>query len=89
MRPVTSRLEVVVGTTPTVNVSPVWAVGIPPSDADPIWDQIRVDIGGRIILRDFDPGDPIVTGAPIGYVTKSGESYVTKSAEPYVTKVAT
>ena len=87
MRPVTSRLEVVVATTPTLNVAPVWAVGIPPSDVDAVWDQMRVDIGGTIILRDFDPGDPIDTGAPILYTTIDGEQYTTVSGDPYQTVV--
>lgn len=88
MRPVTSRLEVELRTIPISNVSPTTAVGIPPSDADAVWDQMRVAVGGRVILRDFDPGDDIETGAPIPYVTTSGEAYVTKTAEPYVTKVS-
>lgn len=56
MRPVESRLEVVLATMPTANVSPVTAVGIAPSDVDAVWDQMRVDVGGTVILRDFDPG---------------------------------
>lgn len=87
MRPVTSRLEVVVATTPTLNVAPVYAVGIPPSDVDTIWDQMRVDIGGTIILRDFDPGDPIDTGAPILYTTIDGEQYETVGGDPYETVI--
>lgn len=87
MRPVTSRLEVVIATTPTLNVAPVYAVGIPPSDVDAVWDQMRVDIGGTIILRDFDPGDPIDTGAPIPYVTIDGEQYETVSGDPYETVI--
>ena len=82
-----SRLEVETATKPTVNVSPVTAVGIPPSDADQIWDEMRVDVGGRIILRAFDPGEPIETGAPLPYVTTTGEQYVTTTDEPYVTVV--
>lgn len=70
-----------------VNVSTRTAVGIPPSDADPVWDEMRVAVGGTIISRAFDPGEPIVTGAPIAYVTKSGVPYVTKTGVPYVTKV--
>lgn len=85
MRPVTSRLEVEIATTSIVNVAPVYAVGIPPSDVDAVSDQMRVDIGGTIILRDFDPGDPIDTGAPLEYVTMTGESLVTIGGEQYVT----
>ncbi len=88
MRPVTSRLEVDVRTTLIVNVAPRTAVGIPPSDIDSVWDQMRVDIGdGTIILRDFDPGDPIETGAPILYTTVDGVQYVTMTGDPYVTVV--
>lgn len=87
MRPVTSRLEVEVGTTPTLNVAPVYAVGIPPSDVDTIWDQMRVDIGGMIILRDFDPGDPIDTGAPIAMLTESGDTLVTEAGDRIVSEV--
>lgn len=88
MRPVTSRLEVELATTPTLNVAAVYAVGIPPSDIDTVWDQMRVDVGGTIILRDFDPGEPIVTGAPIQYVNEEGVPYVTEGGVPYVTEVA-
>ena len=72
-----------------VGVAPRTAVGIPPSNVDSHWDKMRVAVGGRIILRTFDPGEDIITGAPIGYVTLTGEQYVTLTAEPYVTKVAT
>lgn len=87
MRPVSSRLDVVLRTVDGANVSSRTVVGIPPSDADPISDEMRVAIGSTIILRAFDPGEPIVTGAPIAYVTKGGDAYVTKTGDPYVTKV--
>lgn len=87
MRPVTSRLEVVVATRPIANVAPMYAVGIPPSDADPVWDQIRVDVGGMMILRDFDPGDPIVTGAPIGMLTETGDTLTTEAGDRIVSEV--
>jgi hypothetical protein len=88
MRPVTSRLEVEIATTPTLNVAPMYAVGIPPSDIDAVWDKMRVDVGGMIIERDFDPGDVIVTGAPVGLLTESGDSLVTEAGDPIVTEVA-
>ena len=50
--------EIVVATIPTVNVAPVVAVGIPPSDIDPTEDEMRVDVGGTIIYRAFDPVMP-------------------------------
>lgn len=87
MRPVTSRLEVDIATTPTAYVDPVSAVGIPPSDVDAVWDQMRIDVGGTIILRDFDPGDPIDTGAPILYTTIDGDQYTTVGGDPYETVV--
>jgi hypothetical protein len=87
MRPVTSRLEAVIATRPIVNVAPMYAVGIPPSDIDPVWDEIRVDAGGMMISRAYDPGEDIDTGAPIPYVTISGEQYVTMTGDPYVTVV--
>ncbi len=87
MRPVTSRIEVVIATRPIANVAPMYAVGIPPSDLDPVWDEIRVDAGGMMISRAFDPGDPIDTGAPVPYVTMDGEQYVTVTGDEYVTVV--
>lgn len=62
-------------------------VAVAPSDADPIWNQMRVAANGVLISRDFDPGQEVVTGAPIPYVTTSGEPYVTMTGEPYVTVV--
>lgn len=71
-----------------VGIAPRTAVGIPPSDIDAVWDEMRVAVGGGwLISRAFDPGEPIVTGAPIPYVTKTGDHYVTKTGDPYVTKV--
>jgi hypothetical protein len=87
VRPVTSRLEVEVATTPIVNVAPRYAVGIQPSSIDAVWDQMRVDIGGTVILRDFDPGYPIDTGAPILYTTVDGEQYETVGGDPYETVI--
>lgn len=80
-------LESDLATTPSAYVAGRTVVALPPSDADPLWDEMRVLIAGTLISRPFDPGEAIVTGAPIGYVTKSGEPYVTKTGEPYVTKV--
>jgi hypothetical protein len=51
--------------------------------------RIAVGLNGVNLSRAFDPGEPIETGAPIPYVTKTGVPYVTKTGEPYVTKVAT
>ncbi len=69
------------------NVSGRTVIGIMPTDIDPLWDEMRVVAGGRIISRAFDPGQPIVTGAPIPYVTEDGIPYVTEDDVPYVTEV--
>lgn len=85
----THTLEAGLATIPDLTyVAGRTVVALPPSDADPLWDEMRVAVSGTLISRAFDPGEDIVTGAPIGYVTKSGEPYVTKSGVPYVTKVS-
>ena len=68
MRPVSSRLEAALATTPIANAAPLTAVGIPPSDTDALMDEMRVEVGGvasggliigaEIILRAFDPVMP-------------------------------
>ncbi len=70
-------------------VAPRPVVAMAPSAADPIWDEMRIAVGlnGVNLSRAFDPGEPIVTGAPIPYVTVAGEPYVTMAGEPYVTVV--
>lgn len=70
-----------------VNVGRRTFAAVAPSDADPVSDEMRVAPGGVLVYRAFDPGQPIVTGAPVAYVTMSGEPYVTVGAEPYVTVV--
>lgn len=87
MRPVESVLEVELRTTPIANVSPMYAVGIPPSDIDPVWDEIRVDVGGMMISRAFDPGEDIETGAPIGMLTESGDTLITEAGDRIVSEV--
>lgn len=82
-----AAFEAELGTvTDAVNVSPRTVVAIPPSDIDPIWDEMRVVVQGVLISRAYDPGDDIAT-ASVPYVTMSGEPYVTMSGEPYVTVV--
>ncbi len=73
--------------TDAVGIAPRTAVGIPPSDIDPLWDEMRVAVNGPIIYRAFDPGAPIVTGAPIGLLTESGEQLVAEDDEPLTTEV--
>ena len=63
-------------------------VALPPSDADPRWDEMRVAVSGTLISRAFDPGEDIVTGAPIPYVGEDGVPYVGEDGVPYVTEVA-
>lgn len=78
-------LEVELAVAPNVvNVAPRPAVGIPPTDADAIWDEMRVVVGGVLINRAYDPGDDIETGGPIGYVTTGGAPYVTLDGRYYV-----
>lgn len=81
-------LQAVVATIPdATGVSTRTAVGIPPSDVDSVSDEMRVAVSRMVILRAFDPGAAIVTGAPIPYVTLAGEPYVTLTGDPYVTVV--
>lgn len=82
------RIEAELAVAPGTNVGARTVVAIQPSDADPIWDEMRVVVNGVMTSRPFDPGDPIVTGAPIAYVTEAGIPYVTEDDEPYVTEVA-
>lgn len=67
-----------------VGIAPRTVVALPPSSVDPVWDEMRVVINGRVVLRAFDPGEDIVTEAPIAYVTKAGDHYVTKAGNRYV-----
>ena len=90
---VTSRLEARLQTIPGVPGART-VVALPPSDADPLWDEMRVDMNPRathagiLISRAFDPGEDIVTGAPIPYVGEDGVPYVGEDGVPYVTEVA-
>lgn len=52
---VTASLQITLRTVHNaVGVSPRTAVGIPPSDVDPVSDEMRVDVGGWIIYRAYD-----------------------------------
>lgn len=84
----TATLQADLRTIPdAVNVGRRSFVAIPPSDADSLSDEMRVVPGGVVVLRAFDPGQPVVTGAPVALVTMTGEPLVTIGAEPYVTVV--
>lgn len=62
-------------------VSPRTVVALPPSDIDPIWDEMRVIVGGTLISRGYDPGDAIDTGAPIYLLTEAGDSLTTEAGD--------
>lgn len=86
---VSATLQATLATIPdVVNVTARTAVGIPPSDVDPEWDQMRVAVSGTIILRAFDPGTAIVTGAPLAFLTESGEELLTEASETITTEVS-
>lgn len=83
-----ARVEAILRLTPNVAyVAGRTVVGIAPSSVDVTTDEMRVAVGNRIVLRAFDPGEPIVTGAPFEYVTTSGEQYVTMTGDQYVAVV--
>ena len=71
------------------NVAPSTVVALPPSTADPIWDEMRVVVNGQLISRAFDPGMPIVTGAPIALTTESGAVLTTEAGDRLTTEVLT
>ncbi len=70
-----------------VNIAPRTVVAVPPSAADPLWDEMRVAINRRISSRAFDPGAPIVTGAPVGLLTEAGDTLTTESGDRLITEV--
>lgn len=81
-----------IATTKTVGnwhgVAPHTVVALPPSDADPVWDEMRIAIAGVIISRAFDPGDAIVTGYPWEFMTEGGDSLLTEAGETLTTETA-
>lgn len=86
---VTAYLQADLATIPDgVNVGARTVVAVPPSDIDPVWDEMRVAINGSIILRAFDPGAAIVTGAPIALLTEAGETLITEASERIVSEVS-
>ena len=62
-------------------------VALPPSDVDPVWDEMRVVINGAVIYRAFDPGEAIVTGAPLTFLTEGGDDLLTEAGDNIVTEV--
>ena len=82
------RVEAELAVAPGSNVAARTVVAIQPSDADPIWDEMRVVVDGVMTSRAFDPGEPIATGAPIAFTTRAGDSYVTAGGDRYVKRVA-
>jgi hypothetical protein len=82
---VSRQLQADLATIPDVaNVAPRTVVALPPSDADPVWDEMRVMVGGALISRTFDPGEDIITGAPIAFVTAGGDTFVTATGDRFV-----
>ena len=65
-------------------------VALPPSTADPLWDEMRVAVGipGTLISRAFDPGADIVTGAPLLFMTEGGDELLTEAGETITTETA-
>ncbi len=85
----TARLEADLATIPDIaNVAGRTVVAMPPSDADPLWDEMRVAVAGVIISRAFDPGAAVVTGFPLTFLTEGGEDLLTEAGENIVTEVA-
>ena len=86
----TARLEVDLAVIPdAVGIAPRPVVALPPSDVDPISDEMRVAVGfsGTMISRAFDPGDEIVTGGPIPLVAMTDEALVAMTNEALVAMV--
>ncbi len=75
--------------TDAVGIAPRTVVALPPTDADPIWDEMRVIVGGLLISRAFDPGEAIVTGAPLTFLTEGGDDLLTEAADSLTTETAT
>ncbi len=63
-------------------------VALPPSDADPLWNEMRVFVGGVLVSRAFDPGEVIVTGAPLMVLTEGGEDLLTEAGDNLTTETA-
>lgn len=63
-------------------------VALPPSTADPLWDEMRVAAGGRLISRAFDPGEAIVTGFPLTFLTEGGDDLLTEVGDVITTETA-
>lgn len=85
------QLEAVLAVIPdVVGVAPLPVVAIPPSDIDPISDEMRIAYGfsGTMISRAFDPGDDIVTGGPIALLTEAGNTLTTEAGNRIVSEVA-
>jgi hypothetical protein len=87
---VSSRLEARLRTIPdVVGVVARTVVALPPSDADPIWDEMRVVVSGILISRAFDPGAVIITGAPLTFLTEGGDDLLTEGGDSITTETAT
>lgn len=82
-------LEADLATIPgVVNVAARTVVALPPSDVDPLWDEMRVVVAGTLISRAFDPGEAIVTGAPLLFLTEGGDELLTEDSDTLTTETA-
>ena len=53
---VTARIEADLAVIPdAVNIGPRTVVALPPSDADPLLDEMQVYVNGRLVFRAYDP----------------------------------
>lgn len=85
----TAAIEADLATIPALSyVAGRTVVALPPSDADPLWDEMRVAVVGVLISRAFDPGDTIVTGAPLTFLTEGGGDLLTEAGDNIVTEAA-
>lgn len=85
----TSTIEAALATIPGLtNVAGRTVVALPPSDADPLWDEMRVAVSGVLISRAFDPGEDIVTGAPLLFMTEGGDELLTEAGDTITTETA-
>ena len=89
MTTVTRTLEADLATvTDLTYVAGRTVVALPPSTADPLWDEMRVITAGTLIGRAFDPGADIVTGAPLLFMTEGGDELLTEAGETITTETA-
>ena len=85
---ISATIEADLATIPNIDgVSARTVVALPPSDADSVWDEMRIAINGVLISRAFDPGADIVTGAPLTFLTEGNDDLLTEAGDNIVTEV--